>query len=206
MDNCDTKGSHTTVEYRETERVDTSHLSTESLGPEEILKLFSLDLVRMGGDSLKEERIHLERVLLMAVGKTLAKICPDLVDHWEATLPKHHSHPLSHIKPEEAVTRLMPPHYRHEVKINEMVELMVDLQDEMLNMLEEQHPDCQDFSTDLKHIRQPVPPKESPEAKLSREQAEHRVKLFVEQKGERIGHGDLLTFQKVCISIYQIRH
>ena len=52
MDNCDTKGSHTTVEYRETERVDTSHLSTESLGPEEILKLFSLDLVRMGGDSL----------------------------------------------------------------------------------------------------------------------------------------------------------
>ena len=85
MDNCDTKGSHTTVEYRETERVDTSHLSTESLGPEEILKLFSLDLVRMGGDSLKEERIHLERVLLMAVGKTLAKICPDLVDHWEAT-------------------------------------------------------------------------------------------------------------------------
>ena len=154
----------------------------------------------MGGDSLEKERTHLNKVLLIAVGRAIAKAFPDLVGHWEAILPKHHSHPYSHIKPEEAATRLMPPHYRHEVKINEMVELVVDLQDEMLDMLEEQHPDCKDFSNDLKHIRLPVPPNESPEAKESRVQAEHRVKLFVDQKGERIGHGDLLTFQKVFVA------
>ena len=78
-----------------------------------------------------------------------------------------------------------------------MVELCVDLQSEMLDMLEEQNPDNQEFSNDLKHIRQTVPPNETPQAKTSREQAEHRVKLFVLQHGERIGHGDLLTFQKV---------
>ena len=78
-----------------------------------------------------------------------------------------------------------------------MVELCVDLQTEMLDMLEEQHPDNEEYSSDLKHIRQAVPAGETPEAKASREQAEHRVKLFVLQHGERIGHGDLLTFQKV---------
>ena len=78
-----------------------------------------------------------------------------------------------------------------------MVDLCVDLQDQMLDMLEEQHPDDDQFSLDLKHIRKAVPPNEGPQAKVDREQAEHRVKLFVLQHGERIGHGDLLTFQKV---------
>ena len=32
---------------------------------------------------------------------------------------------------------------------------------------------------------------------MEREAAEHRVKLVVLQHGELIGHGDLMTFQKV---------
>ena len=118
MDNCDTKGSHTTIEYRETEREDTSHLSTEPMGPEEILRLFNLDLVLMGAEGLKEEREHLNKVLLISVGRALAKACPEEVGHWDGVLPKHHSHPLSHIKPEEAALRLMPPHYR---QVNEII-------------------------------------------------------------------------------------
>ena len=198
-DNCDTKGSHTTVEYRVTERVDTSDLSVEQLGPEEILKLFSLDLILLGSEGLREEREHLNKVLLSAVGKALAKAYPELVGHWEEKLPAHHVHPFSHIKPEEAAVRLMTPHYRKETEINEMVNLVVELQDVELNKLEAQHPDNLEFSLDLAHIRRVVLPGETPEAKVARLEAEQRVKMFVLQKGERIGHGDLLTFQKVRI-------
>ena len=86
-----------------------------------------------------------------------------------------------------------------------MVDLCVDLQDQMLDMLEEQNPENEEFSLDLKHIRTAVPPNEEQQAKVDREQAEHRVKLFVLQHGERIGHGDLLTFQKVSF-IYNSLH
>ena len=86
-----------------------------------------------------------------------------------------------------------------------MVDLCVDLQDQMLDMLEEQNPENEEFSIDLKHIRTAVPPNEEQQAKVDREQAEHRVKLFVLQHGERIGHGDLLTFQKVSF-IYNSLH
>ena len=202
MDNCDTKGSHTTVEYRETERVDTSDLSVEELGPEELLNLFSLDLVLLGNECLREEREHLKKVLLIAVGRALAEAYPELVGHWGEELPQHHSHPFSHIKPEEAAVRLMTPHYRKETEINEMVNLVAELQDEHLDKLEAQHPDNLDFSQDLALIRMLVPPGETPEAKTARLEAEHRVKLFVLQKGERIGHGDLLTFQKVHLHKY----
>ena len=112
MDNCDTKGSHTTVEYIEVEKIDTSHLSTEEMQPEDVLKLFSPELVLLGGEQYKVVREHLTKVLQIGVARALVKVCPDLVGNWEQLLPRHHSHPLSHIRPEEASIRLVPPHYR----------------------------------------------------------------------------------------------
>ena len=79
-----------------------------------------------------------------------------------------------------------------------MVSLMDDLQRDFLDMLQAHHPDNKQFGEDLEHIRKKVvPSEETPSARELRLQAEQRVKLFVLEKGERIGHGDLLTFHKV---------
>ena len=101
-----------TVEYRETEKVDTSHLCQDPKGREEVLALFTPALVMMKDDRHKEELEHLNKVLIITTGRVLADAFPDRVGHWNDVLPKHHSHPLSHVKVEEAAIRLMAPHYR----------------------------------------------------------------------------------------------
>ena len=115
MDNCDTKGNHMTVEYRETERQDTTQLCSEPMEREEILSLFSPELVMMTAERHKKELEHLNKVILHTTGRTLAAAFPEQIGHWENVLPQHHKHPSSHIKPEEAAVRLMPPHYRQVV-------------------------------------------------------------------------------------------
>ena len=87
--------------------------------------------------------------------------------------------------------------YNQETKISEMVALCVDLQDQLLDNLASQHPGNKEFLQDLQAIREPVSATEDPGSKEAREKAEQRVLMFVEEKGERLGHGDLLTFQKV---------
>lgn len=187
MDNCDQKGSHTTVEYHEIEFEDTSHLNVDAMGPEEVQGLFSLDLLLLGSEGLKGEREHLEGVILNEVGKVLAKARPDELGHWLAVLPKHHHHPFSHLQLREASIMLRPPHYKQETKVDEMVQLAVDLQDEFLNALKMQRPnDCQ-LHEDLKRIRMPVPGNETPEEKEDRVAAEQRVMCAALEHGERIG-------------------
>ena len=71
--------------------------------------------------------------------------------------------------------------------------MMDDLQRDFLDMLKSQHSDNKQFAEDLEHIRRKVlPSEECLVAKELRLQAEQRVKLFVLEKGEWIGHGDLL--------------
>ena len=74
-----------------------------------------------------------------------------------------------------------------------MVALCDDLQREHLDQLLAQHPEDEQFASDLELVRRKVVPVEETAAdKQRRLEAEHRVKLFVRDKGERIGHGDLL--------------
>ena len=101
-----------TVEYRETEKVDTSHLSQEPMGREEVLALFTPALVMMKDEMHKEELEHLNKVILVTTGRVLADVFVERIGHWSKVLPKHHRHPLSHVKVEEAAIRLMAPHYR----------------------------------------------------------------------------------------------
>lgn len=124
MDNLDSKGNHMTVEYRETERQDTSHLSSEPVEREEILNMFSLELVMMTAEKHSEELEHLNKVILHTTGRALAAAFPGQIGHWENVLPLHHCHPLSHVKPQEAAVRLMPPHYRQVICAAESFKLM----------------------------------------------------------------------------------
>ena len=111
LDNCDQKGSHTTVEYLEIEHEDTSHLSIDAMSPEDILQLFNVELLLLSGEGLKAEREHLERVILTETGKALARARPEQLGHWLKVLPQHHSHPFDKLPLKEASIMLRPPHY-----------------------------------------------------------------------------------------------
>ena len=99
------------MEYREIEFHDTSHLATESMGLEEVLKLFSNDILLLGSESLKSEREHVETVIMNEVTKVLSELKPEELGHWVAVVPRHHSHPYSHLPVREASIMLRPPHY-----------------------------------------------------------------------------------------------
>ena len=83
-----------------------------------------------------------------------------------------------------------------ETVANEMIDMLHELQMSKLEMLRSQRPDDKQFAEDLEEVSRVVPPVESPEAKASRVAAEERVKAVVLEAGERVYHGDLLTFQK----------
>ena len=87
LDNCDTKSNNCTVAYVQTETVDTSHLSTEPMSPEETLKLFNSSILDFSQPQLQPEREHLRKVILLSLGRELAKHKPEL-SHWLSVLPE----------------------------------------------------------------------------------------------------------------------
>ena len=78
-----------------------------------------------------------------------------------------------------------------------MIEMFLDIQREILDRIQEQNPEDHQYSANLHLIRQEIVGEETEEAKKTRLEAEARVMEVVLQHGEEIGHGDLLTFQKV---------
>ena len=78
-----------------------------------------------------------------------------------------------------------------------MIEMFLDIQREILDRILEQHPEDFQLSADLHLIRQTIVGEETRDAKGLRLEAEKRVLDVVLKHGEEIGHGDLLTFQKV---------
>ena len=66
LDNCDTRGSHTTVAYTEIETTDTSHFSTTPMSPEALVNLFSAEILKLSSSDLEEERDHLLAVAMLA--------------------------------------------------------------------------------------------------------------------------------------------
>ena len=55
LDNCTSKKQDCTVEFRETETIPTGHLSTKGCSPEEVMNLFTSDLVLVTKPHLREE-------------------------------------------------------------------------------------------------------------------------------------------------------
>ena len=186
LDNCDQKGSHSTVEYLEVEYEDTTHLSVDAMGPEEVLQLFNVDLLLLNREELKDEKDHLERIILTETAKVLSHARPE-IGHWLKLLPRHHSHPHDHLPLREASIVLRPPHWLQETKQDEMIQLAVTLQDEVLDTLLLHHPNDHQLHADLALIRKPAPGNESHEDKKVRVEAEQRVKCAVLDSGERIG-------------------
>ena len=107
LDNCDTKGHHSTVAYTQTETTDTTHLSTEAPSPETVMSLFTPDILNLSKPELEDELMHLQYVAMLALANYLTG-CKEELAHWSKFLPKHHSHPKSHLPLEEAHVRLEP--------------------------------------------------------------------------------------------------
>lgn len=108
LDNCDTKSNNCTVAFVQTETVDTSHLGTEPMSPEETLSLFDLNLLDLNRPELQPEKDHLRSVILLALGRELAKFKPEL-SHWLTVLPEHHDHPNAGLPLEPALLTLLSP-------------------------------------------------------------------------------------------------
>ena len=77
-----------------------------------------------------------------------------------------------------------------------MFELACDLQKELLDTIKRQRPEDLQYSEDLKIVYEEVEEMESEVALGRRTSAEERVRQVVLDMGERVTHGDLLTFQK----------
>ena len=108
LDNCDTKSNNCTVAFVQTETVDTSHLGTEPMSPEETLSLFDLNLLDLNRPEHQPEKEHLRSVILLALGRELAKFKPEL-SHWLKVLPEHHDHPNAGLPLEQALLTLLSP-------------------------------------------------------------------------------------------------
>ena len=105
LDNCDTRGHHSTVAYTQVEAEDTSHLSMEALPPEDVMRLFDVNILNLSRPELAEELKHFKYVSMLALGRYMADMKEELA-HWKQILPEHHRHPTSHLPLKEAHVRL----------------------------------------------------------------------------------------------------
>ena len=78
-----------------------------------------------------------------------------------------------------------------------MHDMLHELQLGKLDLLMAQRPEDHQFANDVALVKQEVPADETHEARETRVEAENRVKAVVMEAGERVFHGDLLTFQKL---------
>ena len=78
-----------------------------------------------------------------------------------------------------------------------MIAMALELQLDKLNLLQQVFPENEQYVQDLKVIQIEVTSEEAEVERQSREEAEQRVMLVVLEHGEMIGHGDLMTFQKI---------
>ena len=105
LDNCDTRGHHSTVAYTQVETEDTTHLSQEPLLPEDVMGLFNVDVLNLSRPELEHELVHFKYVAMLALGRYLA-VRKEELSHWQHLLPAHHKHPTSHHPLQEAHVRL----------------------------------------------------------------------------------------------------
>ena len=105
LDNCDTRGHHSTVAYTQVETMDTTHLSMEALPPEEVMGIFHVGILNLSTPGLEDELKHFKYVAMLALGRYMAERNEELA-HWKQLLVVHHRHPASNHPLQEAHVRL----------------------------------------------------------------------------------------------------
>ena len=190
LDNCDIQTEHLTVEVIEKESVDTSHLSTRCKTKAEALALFTKEQLLLNSEQNQAELEHFRYVVAVAAGRIIASKRPDakkLADH----LPFHHQHENSNKKLSPATTFILKPYPYQETKNPDTIKLMVRIQRQFLQKVGKTMLHDPEFAQKLKLLEDPDAVTEE------REAAEQCVREAVQQHGEWLGGGDLLTVKMI---------
>ena len=186
VDNLDYLTTHMTSQFKEFERQDTSHLSTEEMEKSEVKKLFNLKQVLIDDESHKAELDHILKIAANTVGRLLGQ----RLKHLKVLtnfLPLHYKHQNSELPKQPANIMIMKLEGLQETVNSEMVEYLDKIQMEFLLEVAEGAPNKIEYLEDIKVIQ------DKDVSSKDREEAEERVKKEVKKHGSWIGHGDLLT-------------
>ena len=125
----------------------------------------------------------------ITIGRMLAKRTPG-ASFLLYLLDNHYEHPNQDPDRKPAVLFIQKPLYLHEIKTDEMIEILREIQMDFLKLTAERVPDKARFLEDLDLVQD-----EDCET-ATRVAAEKRIDAEVIEAGEYIGNGDYLTFQK----------
>ena len=137
-----------TLEYIEVEQICTKHLSTERKNLNDAVKLFQTENLLLSSIANQDLLVHLNKVAGISVGRALADRVKG-AEFLKKHLKNHYDHPNSGIERKHATIFVKKPQYYHEMKNNEMIELLKNVQLEFLEMTAELVPDQEAFLSDL---------------------------------------------------------
>ena len=178
-----------TLEYIEVEQKCTKHLCNERKTIDDAVKLFEKETLLLSSNANKEHLVHFNKVVAITIGRALADRVPG-AQFLKKLLKNHYQHPNSELVRNQATIFVKKPQYLHEMKNNDMIEIMKNLQQDFLELTAELVTDKEAFLSDL-HLIQDI------DCDITdREEAQKRMDLAVLQAGEYIGHGDQMTFWK----------
>ena len=174
------------------DRDSTKMLSTTPLGIEETLQLFSIDTVTITRNSHQEEWHHLvHEVLGVGVGNLLVQLLPETAGKLlKKHLPRRHACATTGKQLSPARIVVEPPYPFCETLNSDMVRLCLRRQKDFLGRVARWKKNCPSFMADMKLLE------DTKVDRMTREEAEVRVKEACREYGENISHGDLLTVQK----------
>ena len=178
-----------TLEYIEVEQKCTKHLSKERNSLDDAAKLFVKDTILLSSDTNKELLEHFKKVVAISVGRALADRVPG-AEFLKLLLQNHYDHPNSTLDKKPATIFVKKPQYLHEMKNNDMMEILNNLQDDFLELTAELAEDKEAFLSDIALVR------DIDCDIVRRNEAQERIDLTVIEAGEYIGHGDQMTFWK----------
>ena len=179
-----------TLEYIEIEQTCTKHLSKERNSFDEAVKLFVKDTILLSSDTNKDLRIHFKKVAAISVGRAIAERMKGGGEFLKILLKNHYEHPTSNLIRKPATLFVKKPQYYHEMKNNDMMEIIKNIQDDFLELSAELLDDKETFLADIQTV------KNVDSDTVERKEAQTRIDAAVLEAGEFIGHGDQMTFEK----------
>ena len=193
MDNLDIKIAelthHMTQEFIEVEQTCTKHLERDKKSFDETTDMFKPETILLTSHENASDKLHYKKVVAIALGRVLSRRLSDagFLGH---LLDDHYDHPNQDLHPKPALLFIQKPLYLHEIKTDEMIEIVREIQLDFLKLTAEQVSDKDAFLHDLNLIQNDDCDVDA------REAAEKRIDDAVLEAGEYIGNGDYLTWQK----------
>ena len=142
-----------TLEYIEIEQTCTKHLSKERNSFDDAVKLFDKDTILLSSETNKELLAHFKKVAAISVGRAIAERMKGGGEFLKLLLKNHYEHPTSSLKRKPATIFVKKPQYYHEMKNNDMMEIIKNIQDDFLELTAELLEDKEAFLSDIQIVK-----------------------------------------------------